>query len=320
MKMIFVLLSFLLMAARNSVRAASPPLEKLGRPCALGDTPIRWEAPMDQMQKSAAVYRVVSASFSPTIISNLLDLAGMTETNRGTPTLDDAQPGNLWFTADEGIRTLGIHPDRGYFNIHNRKIIALPGQPVEGVPDWPEALRLAEEILPKIGIAPTQLAHKRGSGELEYLKVFQSMNRFDRQQGKRVVTVIAREITLYRSFDGISSIGLGGAGGIRFNFGNHGQLAELETSWRNVEPMRRYVVATKEQFLEWLKDGKCVCDRFVPGDMQALTVKEITPYYLELRGGDPQQEIHPVAGFFGYAQLPSTNMPLMLYCPLLDYR
>ncbi|HTS17700.1 MAG TPA: hypothetical protein VMP11_09015 [Verrucomicrobiae bacterium] len=309
MKASRIWLGLLFMSAQTCVMAGAPPLEKLGQPWRAGYTPIQWEARIDGLPKSATVYRVVADSFPPAGLRSLLALAGLTEKDRGRPMWTGAQPEDMWFTDADGARSLAVHPAVGYLDIFRNGVVALPGQRIDGVPDWPEALRLAEALLPKIGVDRAQLVQDPEANEPRYTKILQTM----------VGTPISRQVVLYRSFDGIPSVGLGCAGGVRFSFGNNGQLAELEMTWRKVVPQRKYAVATKDQFLGYLKEGHCVCRFDSPSTIQTFTVKEVNPYYLELRSWEPQQEIHPVAELYGYAQLPTTNLPISIYCPLLDY-
>jgi hypothetical protein len=269
------------------------------------------------MPLSAAVYGVVSGPFSPAVLSNLSVLAGLTEKDRGKPSWDDVQPKDLWYSDSGGNRTLGVLPDRGHAVIRSKNAIALPHQPVEGVPSESEALRLAEAILPKIGIDRAQLAHRAGSDQVRYTKGVQRRGSFDKQQGKIVTTEVARAVFLIRSFGGVPSFGWGRGGGIWFNFGNHGQLAELDLTWRAAEPMRLRAAATKEQFVDWLRKGQCVCRLDQPERVRALIVTNVSAYYLELSGREQQQEIYPMAELEAAAQLAETNLPVRLYCPLL---
>jgi hypothetical protein len=163
----------------------------------------------------------------------------------------------------------------------------------------------------------SQLRKRPGSDELWYTRAIRERGTFDKSQGKLVKTVIARQLFLVRTLDGIPSIGMGLGGGVWFSFGNDGQLAELEMAWRNVEPKGTYPVAREKQFSERLQSGQCVCAFDSPEQIRVVTITNATPYYLELPGTSPQKEIHPIAELDGEAQLAQTNLPIRVYCPLV---
>jgi hypothetical protein len=308
-----------LFAGLGPVRPAEHPLQELGLPWQAGDIPIRWEASLSQLPSSATVYRVVSAAVSPSVLSNLLALAGLNHRNRVRPSWDGARDRDLSFRDTEETVFLDFVPDEGFVILRNTKAIVLERENVRGVPSWEEALQLAETILPKLGISRADLVHQEAMGRLCYTPAVQRHGWFDATQHKVVTTDVARELFLIRAFNGIASIGMGGGGGIRFSFGSGGQLAELKMVWRAVKPKMAYRVAAEAQFTEWLRSGKCVCELDSPWQIQALAINKVLPYYFERPGCKPQQELHPIAELQAEARLVGTNVSVRLYCPLLKY-
>jgi hypothetical protein len=294
-------------------------LQQLGAPLQVQGVPVEWKAPLSGLPASATAYRVVSGKFSPLVLSNLLTMATLTQKDRTRPSWDGARNDDLSFRDAAGVRFLDIIPDEGHVVMRNTKAIASPHEVIEGVPDETQAVQLAEAMLPSIGLDTRQLARRTGSDDPLHTRGVDRRNYFDKTQGKRVTAVIARQIFFIRSFDGIPSIGLGGAGGIWFSFGNHGELAELRLVWRTVEPQGGYSVAKASQFIDWIQAGKCVCDSDFPEQPRTIVITNLVPYYLELRGGEPQREIHPVAQLEAEAKLAHTNLPIRVYCPLLMY-
>lgn len=309
----------LVIAWLERAQAGEPSLERLGVPWHLGDATVQWNATLHDLPSSASVYRVVSGGFSPAVVSNLLRLAHLSGRNRVKPQWEGATERDLSFRDTSETRILDVIPDEGYAILRNTKAIAPPREPVKGVPDERQALKRAEAIASQLGITRNELAKRTGSDELRFTPILHERGAIDRKQGKLVKTVIARELFLVRALDGIPSIGMGGGGGILLSFGNHGRLAELELTWRTVEAKARYPVATKEQFLDWLKTGRCVCASDLFGEIQAMTIKNVTPYYLERAGGERQEEIHPIAEIDAAAMCGTTNTPVRLYCPLVVY-
>lgn len=319
MKMINTIV-VLLLARLNFVQAEEIPLQELGQPWPGGDISIHWKASLQDLPSSAAVYRVVPSTFSPDVVSNLLRLAGLTEKDRKKPSWDGARERDLSFRDDEEVHILTISPEEGFVTLRNTKAITLPRERVVGVPDDEEALSKALAIIPQLGIHVDELAKWPGSDRIRRTGGLHERGAFDSTQGKLVKTVIARQLFLIRAFEGISSMGLGRGGGAWFDFGNNGQLAELRLVWRKVEMKGQYPVAGKAEFVERLRRGECVCNTELPARLEAITIHKITPYYLERRGGEPQEEIHPVAELEAEAQLTSTNIAVRIYCPLLVYQ
>jgi hypothetical protein len=309
----------LVVAWLERAQAGEPSLERLGVPWRVGDATVQWNATLHDLPSSAAVYRVVSGEFSPVVLSNLLRLAHLSERNRVKPQWEGATERDLSFRDASETRILDLIPDDGYAILRNTKAIASPREPAKGVPDERQALKQAVAIASQLGITRDQLAKRAGLDDLRFTPILRERGAIDRKQGKLVKTVIARELFLVRALDRIPSIGMGGGGGMLLSFGNYGQLAELELTWRTVEDKVRYPVATQEQFLDWLKTGRCVCAADLFGEIQAITVKSITPYYLERAGGERQEEIHPIAEIEADVVLETTIMPVRLYCPLVVY-
>jgi hypothetical protein len=301
--------------------ASEPALEYLGQRIPPRNIPLKWQASLGSLPASGTVYQVVSGSFEPAIISNMLSVAGFTENDRTKCTEGFAEgKKSLCFQNREQTRYLSFVPSDGRILFGHERAVVRERQRLEGVPSDEEALRLAEAILPKLGIDGRELARQKGKDKLRCTGAVRRWSYFDKTQGKLVTVVIAREVFLIRSFGGIPSVGMGGGGGIWFTFGNHGQLAELDLAWRAVKPKAIYPVATRDQFLKCLQDGKCVYNSPESLDIKGLVITEIAPYYLEAPSGEPQVEIHPIAEIEAEAQLTSTNLPVRLYCPLLVYQ
>ena len=106
---------------------------------------------------------------------------------------------------------------------------------------------------------------------------------------------------------------------IKFQFGANGVLKSFSMGWRTVEPLDQYPVATKEQFLERIRKGKCYLHLDSPSEIQSLAITNISPCYLERPATEAEEEIHPIAVLECQARMPKATKKALLFCPLLVY-
>ena len=136
-----------------------------------------------------------------------------------------------------------------------------------------------------------------------------------------------------RALDGISFIGKSSRGGLDIEFGNHEQVANLEFVWRNLQPYKKYRVASLEQMAEFIKAGKARLpeQNFDPqwlAKARQIIINDITLYYAGDPGdpdyyfGEPGNPDQPFT--FPYATLrtkvileDSTAVECFLNCPIL---
>jgi hypothetical protein len=292
-----------------------PLAEEFGLPLRQPSIEIVWNTTLDSLPRSAMVFRVVSKEYSPTSISNLLEITGFSARDRvRRPGL-----GNRLFFRDRENedRYLGIVPDDGWVFYQDSKAIALPKEAIEDIASEEQVLKLAEAMILKLGIDDRELATSANGKAQRFSRTVQERTTFDKSHHKVTKTAVARGVILIRRIDDIESGGVGNGGTIRFEFGNHGQLARLDWVWRALKPQRLCRIATRDELTDWIRGGRCVLDGWQELSISALTITNATPYYFEKREDDPQQYLYPFVRLDAQAKVSDTNIPVRVYCPLV---
>lgn len=130
---------------------------------------------------------------------------------------------------------------------------------------------------------------------------------------------VSRGVRLFRAVDGVCFGGVGRCGGLYVDFGNDGEVSELELVWRTLQSKSEVTVAKSDQFRRWISAGQAtldIDDGFDPSQIKRLTITRITPYYLGKDGTEIQKTIFPYAVLTALADLGRTNITVSLNTPI----
>ena len=151
---------------------------------------------------------------------------------------------------------------------------------------------------------------------------------FDKEQRKAVKDGIdSRGMMIPRRIDGVNFAGAGMNGGFTVRFASHAAITQLQLVWRNLQPYRKYQLASPAQIVEWIKEGKavvlwCYASKLNPPAVKKLTITEVLPLYagelgFAIPGLTPQDFTYPFADLSVLADTGQTNIAIDLYCPIL---
>ena len=125
------------------------------------DLDIRWIAPTSGLPASIWVYHLLPRKLSPEIIANLMVACSFIAK-------DGTTNGDLViFKSDDGNRQLRLSWPWGVIDYNTLEAFS-PTNLVKDVPSTNEAVKLAKQFLPKIGIPLADIARKENSTELEF--------------------------------------------------------------------------------------------------------------------------------------------------------
>jgi hypothetical protein len=291
---------------------------------------IFWGAPTNQPFKELWIYSVVPQDFSGEQVSNLMALGSFNlryekKWHRNILTTN-TEP--LLFVNSSNTCDLLIVPAQGWIKYHDQFAPANRWdktnhlhEAVQGLPDEQGAEKLGLQFLNQFGIERGDLAQKP-DGHLVTFGTEEKRSYFDRATGKYIDDeVLERGIYFNRRVDGINFAGIGLGGGCEIVYGNHAKIAELRLLWRNLKPAERHEVASPNQMVQWIRQGKAVLTHknlVNPSEVKKLTITDMSPLYMGASGEETQNLVFPFAQLEATADLGYTNVPIQLYCPILS--
>jgi hypothetical protein len=313
-----------LLGAGNVLGQEAPSFKGDGLPFIPVNCEITWAAPTNQLPKTVWIYKTIRQHFSDEAVSNLVALGSFTMHDRKELSELSAEErpqlsaegwaivrDPLVFQNEGEKRFLEISP-RGYITYRDHRLDDIHSV-IEDVPG---------EAMAQIGIPRSELATKPNSSELLTFKETGSRGHLD-EEHKPVKEIDSRGVFFVRQIGGVRFAGIGVAGGFYIRFASHAKVAQLELVWRNLQPYKKYEVASPGQIMQWIKEGKAVvimsdADKVNPRKVKKLTVTEISPLYLGEMGEELQDLTYPFASLSTLADTGQTNISLMLYCPILS--
>jgi hypothetical protein len=177
-------LTFLLILLDSpALFALQPDLGEMGYPFTGKNVEIVWEASTDKLPPALDVFKVAPRIFSVAVLSNLVALGEFNDPQSVLAALKAALDGKrVRYEEPKTRKGLCISPDNGFISYYDRTAIALPRKPAGGVPTKAEVLTLGLDLLPRLGIAQSELARKPGTGELQLAHILREEGSFDKQQ------------------------------------------------------------------------------------------------------------------------------------------
>jgi hypothetical protein len=302
------------------------PGGQFGLPLEKGEYDLVWDAPTNELPSALWVYRVLPAQFSPMVISNLMALGSFTLRDRKPPRNPAwNHPNALYFSDASGKKILGIYPHLGFIEYRDARADDL--NMTEGVPDEREVVRLGTNYLRQLGIGFAELARQPHSSELRaYVRT--PFTLLFKPNNVTITNIHRRSVSFVRRLDGVDFLGRTGVqGGFDIDFGHHAKVHELSLRWRKLEREALYPVARPETVIKWLREGRGVqafssvvesSDHVNLASVKKVTITQVTPYYFGQSEDISQRRIYPFAKLETIVDTGRTNVPVVVYCPIID--
>jgi hypothetical protein len=300
--------------------AQNVPFQRLGYAFTQTNVNLIWNAPTNNLPKALWNYRALPSEISPAVISNLVTLGAFTDKDKRV------FPDNIHtisYTDPTGKRSLLVNTDWVFINYGDAE--ANDMHITEGVPNKQQALDIATNWLPKLGIDRDQLARKSPSGDLLIFGGEATTFLYKNWSGPAYATNVSTyQVTFKRSLDGVQISGGSARGGYGIGIGHHGKISRILVSWRKYERDKLYPTATPERFLKWIQEGKAVWYSddlsFIDWpSVKRIIVRKVTPYYYSEGYGEndkPQNAAFPFAEMEAVADTGTTNLTFYLDCPI----
>jgi|ERR1017187_910403 hypothetical protein len=293
------------------------PTGPMWRPFYSEKLQVEWKVATNSLPPTVAIFKVVPASFSPAVISNVVRMTSFTSSNRiqSFGPREEFPPGSVFFQSQDERSSLNIVPFYGGIRfdarndpqtLHDR----------EEIPDEARAYELGTNILRQLELPP---------GEVQIRKDQQPRAVFLGGTSSMTCVLFGRRL------DNIPCELNPGA--LRVGFGSHERVTLLELSWPGVKAEKRYPVATGGQIMAWIREGRArvqsldgpIEARVVgPPSIKRLAIKGIRLHYssfiLESEGGEekPADRLYPYAVLDTEAEFgPGDIETFPLICPVV---
>ncbi|MGH7952997.1 MAG: hypothetical protein ACREFE_13925, partial [Limisphaerales bacterium] len=196
MKSIFAL--FLFVGCVLSVRGGASTYED---PAELQNMKVVWEVPTNIWPPSYKIwtYKVIPQEFSPTVISNMMALGSFTAKDQvKTAPFMLRVDKKSYYVGILGKKYLEVMPTLGYLRYFDQdaqaKMVSavrhVP-EPVVGVPNREETLRLGLKYVRLAGIEVSQLAHKPGTNDLVLSRTKETRSWINQKTKKEIDEVMS---------------------------------------------------------------------------------------------------------------------------------
>jgi hypothetical protein len=248
-------------------------------------------------------YKVIPQEFSEAVISNALTIGSFTMKDR-KPAPKGWMPNgykSLLFRNTEETKYLIICPAFGYMKYSDGKAEAkatsaikdVP-EPVVGVPNEAETMKLGLKYLRLLGIDVSQIATRFRSCEFDLYWDRGTRGWIDQRTKEKMNDIVNYGVFFTRRIDGIS---VSGFGDFFVSFGNNAKLSELELSWRNLRPYQlldKFI--TPDEIVASIRNGQARLPRLAGWplyEIRTLTITNATPRYSRKRGDESMDFVSP---------------------------
>jgi hypothetical protein len=200
------------------------------------------------------------------------------------------------------------------------------------VPATNQLFQLTTNFLQKLGISLSEVARKENGGY--NIRLFNDIGGVYFDNGRTITNITAREVSVNRAVDGMEFKCDGGYGLVRF--GEYGQVVKAQFYWRSVERDKLYAAATREQIIQWVREGKAIQKHMMTeqggeaiidwSTVKSLTIRKAAICYWgeafaarELAHQPVLPSlVYPYVEISGTVDTGRTNLYVEIVCPVID--
>lgn len=302
---------------------------------------VEWKVGTNSLPPTVAIFKVVPASFSPAVISNVVRMTSFTSSDRiqSFGPGEDAPPGSVFFRSQNERSWLNIVPFYGGIRLDARNDLQPPDD-FEQVPDEARAYELGTNILRQLELPPGEVQIR---DDQQPRAVFGAGTITHGVAGPRPGDLVPRGVHPRISHRSMMRVSFGrqldniacdlNPGALEVEFGSHERVTRLELTWPGVHAEKRCPVATGDQIMAWIREGRARVQSLdgpmearsvAPTGIKRLTIKGIRLHYsafiiLSEDGEEkPADRLYPYAVLDTEAELgPGDTETFPLFCPVI---
>ena len=258
-------------------RAATEPLDSIGEPFYSKRIEIVWNLRTNPLPDMIRLFEVQPASVSPSAVSNLLTVSGLSTNDLTAPAAKPPAPllfrkGDSWLTID---------PENGhleYYTIERGRMWPT------NVPDQVRATELATNLSARLEIPLSEFI--TGTSDQPRAWFYPgTMGRFDKEKREFIQAPCRLGVEFRRQLDGIPCL----LEHLHMQFESQEKLTHLDVHWHELKPSPSFTIATTDQIAEWIREGRARVQslevagpggrRIQPADIRRISIEEIALHY-----------------------------------------
>jgi hypothetical protein len=282
------------------------------------DASISWGSITNHLPQTVQIYKVLPQTLSKTVMAKAMEIAGFTPLKMKMSADKKTMQWQFRDAKETLQRGLEICPARGWISLFNYQTEQTGSIQSVGVPTFDRVDELALQYLKQLGGDTNQLSfHPRYCTD-------KKRSVYVRKNGQELFDDVTMRGCMYsRELDGISFIGKSTCGGLWVEFGNHEKVARLNLLWRNLQPDKKYRLASFKQMTKFIQNGMATCpeQNFDPQSIASAKRITVTGVILHYSGetGDLDSSVAiPFAELYTKVTLEdSTSADCALFCPVL---
>jgi hypothetical protein len=267
--------------------------------------------PTNAWHPTLGIYQLRGQSFSPQIISNLMAIGSFTDKDKVEQTADE-------MAFRKAGRTLTFTFSTGSVDYETPEKHYSPTNLALAVPSPEDIPGLVTNFLPTVGISPAELLTDTNGAPAFNLSAPYTWFYVGDQT---VTNVPFRSVVLTRGIEGGQVIG--GAGHCRIEYGEHGQIIQIQMSWPSLERLNSVPTLGPTAIVQAFRQGKAI-QGFLPtgfADIDWFKVKSVTvnqawPCYFA--GGT--RRLYPFLALWANVVTDHGSATIELDCPAVDER
>ena len=270
---------------------------------------VHWDAPSMKLPPQIWVYHILPNSFSPDVISNVMELCSFTEKDKIKQTGD-----GMTFQNHDDSRILQISAPSANIHYEIKEHNYGPTNLAVGVPKMSQLPGLTTNLLEKFQIPISAVT---GYFQTDKFNMWEPLTEYF-VHGTIITNIEFRGVNCRRTVDGMPVVGGDGVG---LRFGEHGEINKISVHWHNLERHKSYPAVSQKNVVDFLRQGKAV-QGLVPvnfgyidwSTVKSVRIEKVWPSYRPENTG----WLYPYLALWTTVETPRGNVDVEIDCPIID--
>jgi hypothetical protein len=290
------------------------PLNEMGKPFSSPNLVVHWKVQTNVFPSTVWIYRLRPTIFSPAVISNLMQVARLTSNDE---TKNDASEN---FVSSDKTRSLQIDSTLGRIDYTDESVVHSGATNLSvDVPQENELLGLTTNLLPELGLKPSDIKKKKNSNEPEF-NFYEPELTMYYFNSVLVSNIPQRSVFFRRALDSGAFLGNDEGGNCWIYFGSHKAISKIALKWPTIERYKSFPVADFKTLAKWIREGKAR-HGFISmnvGEIDWAKLKSMTVSKAEMCYLTGKNYVYPIASLWTTIDTGYGEIDIEIDCPIID--
>lgn len=271
---------------------------------------VKWAVTNEQPATNLRIFRSIPRRFSDESVSNLLVMAGLTESNRDSEK-SSSDPTAFRFTSKQrNTHWIRFSPIAGSVELSSPGIDPV-GKEGDLVPSKAEVIQRGSNLFSKLfNIGTNEWAFRNGRPMLSCTEGTGESN--EAKTKRRVKCVTHRGVFFYRAIDGCLVMDEGS--GAEVDFVDFGKIHQLKLEWPRIEAIRELPRASLDYCKKQLDEGSAYWSPYEIDSPKRIVIHRLDYCYLSQGKSAEQKTYSPIIRLGATAYDSRTNPAVYLFC------